>query len=316
MLWTSFAKIVIPYASLVLIIAVGVFAAWQRILTTERINALSEFVTVLILPIFMFWNAASGSISSVLSQAPWMVGLGFGVGLAGFILTSLYVRIRNLEWPKHSVTILSGSTGNTGFLGIPICTAIFGSHGTILALLFDLGATFYFFTLGISPFQRTDDLKLTGLSRLRLMLKQLVSPTLIALLLGLGLDLLGWQLPDYIRLPVSSLAAIAIPVMMLILGGVIFDTAKNHCIDKIGVVVIGLIKLVILPGLMWLLVTFLPLTATARGVVVLGSAMPSAIMGVTFAARYGADENLASSATMLTTLISLLTIPLIAAIWR
>lgn len=315
-LWASFSKIIVPYFGLILMIVIGILAAWQHILTPERINVLSEFVIVLILPLFTFWNAATGSVMSVLNQAPWMVGLGFCVGLVGLGLATLFARIGNWDWSRRAVLQLSGAAGNTGFLGIPACTAIFGAQGAILALLFDLGASFYFYTLGIGAFQKAEDIQTSGSMRLKLVLKQFYSPIFIALVLGLGFALVGWQLPTYLQIPLQSLSAIAIPMMMLILGGVIFNTAMGHHVDKLGVAVLGFLKLAILPALTWLAVSYLPLTATSRGVAVIEAAMPSAIMAVTFAARYNADENLASSATMLTTLISLFTIPIFAAAWR
>ncbi len=69
-----------------------------------------------------------------------------------------------------------------------------------------------------------------------------------------------------------------------------------------------------MPGLTWLVVQLLPMAGMPRGVAVIEAAMPSAVMAVTFASRYNADENLAASATMITTLLSVLTIPIFAAI--
>jgi malate permease and related proteins len=315
-LGASFSKIIIPYFSLILMIAIGILAARQRILTPERLNVLSEIVIVLILPLFAFWSAATGAVLSVLNQAPWMIGLGFCVGIAGYTLATVLARIGKWSWSRRSVLQVSGVSGNTGFLGIPICTAIFGSQGTILAILFDLGASFYLLTLGISAFQKTGQSGDTRRMQLKLFLQQFYSPIFIALVLGLGIALSGWQMPAVLLSPLESLANIAIPMMMLILGGLIYNTALNHRMDKPGLILLGLLKLAILPGLTWLVVSYLPMAQTSQGVAVIEAAMPSAIMAVTFATRYNADDNLASSATMLTTLISLLTVPIFAAAWK
>jgi len=72
----SLTNIIVPYFGLILVVVVGFLAAWQGLLSQDRINMLSEIVIVLILPIFTFWNAATNSIVAVLNQAPWMVGLG------------------------------------------------------------------------------------------------------------------------------------------------------------------------------------------------------------------------------------------------
>jgi predicted permease len=315
-LGTSFSKISVPYFGLILMIVVGILAAWQHILTPERIGVLTEIVIVLIMPLFTFWNAAAGSVMSVLSQAPWMVGLGLCVGLVGFGLATVLARIGHWDWPKRVVLQVSGTSGNTGFLGIPICSAIFGAQGAILAILFDLGASFYLYTLGIGAFQNNSQSKNSSWMRLKLFLKQFYSPLFIALVLGLLFALSGWHMPTILQIPLESLANSAIPMMMLILGGLIYNTATTRRVDRQSLSLISILKLAILPGLTWLVVSFLPLAQTSRGVAVIEAAMPSAIIAVTFAARSNADDNLASSATMLTTLISLFTIPIIAAAWR
>jgi len=307
-------NIIVPYMGLILLVGVGVLAAWQGLLNQERINVLSEIVIVLILPIFVFWNAATNSVATILNQAPWMVGLGLCGGLIGYGLATVFAWFARWEWPRRSVLQVSGVSGNTGFLGIPVCTALYGSQGAILALLYDLGASVYLFTLGLSVYQKNVQSHASAQVRFRLLIKQLVSPIFIALILGMGLSLAGWQLPPVLRMPFESLSNTAIPLMMIILGGITYNSALQHSADKRSVILLGFLKLLIMPGLTWLVVQLLPMAGMPRGVAVIEAAMPSAVMAVTFASRYNADENLAASATMITTLLSVLTIPIFAAI--
>jgi malate permease and related proteins len=207
---------------------------------------------------------------------------------------------------------MSGVSGNTGFLGIPVCTALYGAEGAILALLYDLGASIYIATLGLSAYQaHSPTAKSTG-GLLRTLRGQLVNPLFLSLGLGLGLALAGWQIPAILRPPLASLSNAVIPLMMLILGGLIYNSALQYSIDKRGVVLLGVLKLLIMPTLTWLAIGFLPIAGVPRGVAIIEAAMPSAIVSVTFASRYQADENLSASGTMLTTLLSVLTIPFFA----
>jgi predicted permease len=243
-----------------------------------------------------------------------MVGLGLCGGLIGYGLATVFAWFAHWEWPQRSVLQVSGVSGNTGFLGIPVCTALYGSQGTILAVLFDLGASVYLLTLGLSVYQNNAQGHASAQERFRLVIKQLVNPIFIALILGMGLSLAGWQLPTVLHMPFESLSYTAIPLMMIILGGIIYNSALQYSADKRSVILLSFLKLIIMPGLIWLVVQLLPIAGIPRGVAVIEAAMPSAVMAVTFASRYKADEKLAASATTITTLLSILTLPIFAAI--
>jgi predicted permease len=307
-------NIIDPYLGLILMVGVGGLAAWQGLLNQERISMLTEIVIVLILPIFTFWNAATNSVAGILNQAPWMVGLGLCGGLIGYGLATVFAWFARWEWPQRSVLQVSGVSGNTGFLGIPICTALYGSQGTILALLYDLGASVYLLTLGLSVYQKNAQIHATARERFHLLKKNLVSPIFIALILGMGFSLAGWQIPTVLRMPFESLSNTAIPLMMIILGGITYNSILQYSANKRSVILLSFLKLLIMPSLVWLVVQLLPIDGIPRGVAVIQTAMPSAVMAVTFASRYNADEKLAASATTITTLLSVLTIPIFAAI--
>jgi predicted permease len=148
----------------------------------------------------------------------------------------------------------------------------------------------------------------------RLLVKQLVSPIFIALILGMGFSLVGWQFPPVLRMPFESLSNLAIPLMMIILGGIIYNSVLQYGADKRSIILLSFLKLLIMPVLIFLVVKILPIVGNARGVAVIEAAMPCGVTAVTFASRYKADEKLAASATMVTTLLAILIIPIFAAI--
>jgi predicted permease len=312
-IWTNIPKILIPYSGLLIIIAIGILAAWRRILTPERIDILSEIVIVLIFPIFTFYNAATGSVTAVLNQAPWLIGLGLVGPLVGYGLATLLSHLKHWDWTRRSVFQVSGATGNTGFLGIPICTALFGNQGTILALLYDLGNSIYLLTLGLGAFQKEDAQRSSPGKQILTIVKRFCNPIIVALLIGAGFSLAGIQMPDMLESSIRDLSGVAIPVMLLLLGGLIYNSFLTNKVDGRNALLPGLLKLIAIPVLTWAAVSFLSLSPMASGVAVIQAAMPSSVTAVTFASRYKADDNLASSITMLTTLVSILTIPIFAA---
>ncbi len=242
MIWADIATIITPYLGLIILIGVGVLAAWLHILTPELINQLSEIILILIIPVFVFWNAASGSIKTVINQAPWMFGIGLCSGFVGYAVASAIARIFHWEWPQRAVLLVSGVTGNTGFLGIPICAALYGSQGTILAVLFDLGASIYLFTLGIGVFQNSGQFTDSSPARKSLLIKQIFNPIFIALLLGVAISLSDKRLPLFLEYPLNSLSNTAIPIMMLILGGLIYNTYLDYHVGNRKLILISFLS--------------------------------------------------------------------------
>ncbi len=305
------SNIIVPYISLIILVGVGILLAWRGILNRERTNVLNEIIFSFLLPVFIFWNAANNSVTTILGEASWMVGLGLCSGLIGYGLATVLARFARWEWRQRSVLQVSGVSGNTGFLGIPVCTALYGSHGAILALLYDLGASVYMLTIGLSAYQNNVQRRASAQMRFGLLIKQLMNPIVVAFILGIGMSLVGWQFPSVLRVPLESLSNTTTPLIMVTLGGITYHSALRYNSEKHrGVILLSILKLFIMPGLTWIVVQLLPLSGMSRGVAVIEAAMPSAVAAVTFASRYYADENLAASATMVTTLLAIITIPI------
>lgn len=309
-------NVIVPYAGLILLVGLGAVATWRRLLDRERITILAEMALGLLLPVFAFWHAATGSVASVLGQAPWIVVLGLVGGLAGYLIATALARMESWEWPQRSVLQVLGVSGNTGFLGIPVCAALYGSEGAILALLYDFGASIFLLTLGLAAFQQPAQIAGRMGSLLRTGVRHLVNPLLVSLLLGLGVALAGWSIPPILRQPLESLSNTVIPLMMLMLGGMIYNFALQPGWAGRDVFLLTFLKLVCLPALTLLAVNLLRLPVVARGVVVIEAAMPCAVSAAVFAERYNADKRLAASAVMVTTLLSALTVPVFTIIVR
>ena len=309
-------NVIVPYAGLTLLVCLGAVATWRRLLDRERITTLAEMTVGLLLPVFAFWHAATGSAASVLGQAPWIVVLALVGGLAGYLIATALARMQGWEWPQRSVLQVVGVSGNTAFLGIPVCAALYGSEGVMLALLYDFGASIFLFTVGLAAFQQPAQIAGRTGSLLRTGVRHLVNPLLVSLLLGLGVALAGWSIPPILRQPLESLSNTVIPLMMLMLGGMIYNFASQPDWGRRDVFLLTFLKLICLPVLTLLAVNLLRLPVATRGVVVVEAAMPSAVITAVFAERYNADRRLAASAVMVTTLLSALTVPVFTIVVR
>lgn len=225
-----------------------------------------------------------------------------------FIFVSLVVLIlacwalgRRLKPDTRKVMPMAVSMSNIGFIGVPIIRAVYGEGEAMLYLTaFIIGFNLAAWTVGISLF--------TGLHRG--IFRNLINPVLIAAVFGLTLFLFRIPLPGPAKECVGYLSDLNTPLCMLLLGARLADLKKQDLLDA-GVWISAGLKTLAIPLLVFALCRLFGFGSLVTGVLVIGSAMPSAAMGQIMAENYGGDVYFAVKAVSISTVLSLFTIPLI-----
>ena len=204
---------------------------------------------------------------------------------------------------------------NVGFMGYPVVEVIFGQQGVFLAAIYNLVFNIVLWTLGVLIMCSSGN---DEGQKAKLDLSQLINPGIISIGLGFLIFLFSIELPAAINHTFEMLGETTTPLAMIVVGNVlaqvtikdIFSNFKLWVVTGIRLVVLPLIVLAILEGLTFLIPAF-ELSSTLLGVVVVLTGMPAAANTAIFAQEFGGDEALASEGVFLTTLLSVLTIPLI-----
>ena len=206
---------------------------------------------------------------------------------------------------------MAGLIGNTSFLGIPIAIALLPSTTINFTIGFDLGTTLFAWIFG--PFFLQEKAYKKKMPKIEGLLYALInSPasrgifgTLLAYLLHID-EILG----NYLWIPARIVIALAIIIVGTRLGiitnqkGKIFDTNKEI---KFSI----LLKLFILPFIVFLISKFLNFDFYQSSAVVLQAGTPTAISTILMAEAYDVKQKIASKILFTTTLISIFTIPLL-----
>ncbi|RNB87352.1 AEC family transporter [Brevibacillus fluminis] len=233
-------------------------------------------------------------------------GLAFLLSCLGVFLGFCAARLQGVSMKKACEMAVVSGFGNTGTIGLPLCAALFGPKGAVLAAVFDAGMDLCLWTLGVMLLQEKRRVTLAGL-------KSLVNIPMMAIVLGLLLASLGLTPPPApIKQLTATLAAIASPMAMIYIGMLLFDYLRQKrplAISRMGAP-LG-IKLAVYPIAAALLITIFPLSREIVQVVAVQVAMPTIAIAPIVFARYGADEELAAMMTVFSTLLSLVTIPLV-----
>ena len=200
--------------------------------------------------------------------------------------------------------------GNVGFIGYPVVDSIFGHEAVFYAAVLNVVNTFAVFTIGTMLLMNS-----SSASHLRqsfqprvLYSSPMIAAYLAMLIVAFGID----DIPIVISQPLTMIGNITVPAALLIIGSSMSQLPLRTMMGNRLVYVTTLFRLAIIPFCLYLLFTaigFNPLSVAINTVVI---AMPVATYGTILCLKYGRDTVLITEATFVTTLLSVITIPLLA----
>lgn len=198
---------------------------------------------------------------------------------------------------------------NVGFIGYPIVSAIFGPKAVFYAALLNIPNTFFIFTAGVMLVKGEHNMK-------SLSAKVLFSPAMIAAFVAALKVAFGVRTPDIIARPVTMVGNITIPAALMVIGSSMARLPLKEIIGSPKVYVASLLRLVVVPLSVYFLFRFCGVSDVINNINTVIIAMPVASYGTMFCLKYGRNPSLMTEMTFVTTLGSILTIPLITLLFK
>lgn len=198
---------------------------------------------------------------------------------------------------------------NVGFIGYPIVSAIFGPKAVFYAALLNIPNTFFIFTAGVMLVKGEHNMK-------SLSAKVLFSPAMIAAFVAALMVAFGVRTPDIIARPVTMVGNITIPAALMVIGSSMARLPLKEIIGSPKVYVASLLRLVVVPLSVYFLFRFCGVSDVINNINTVIIAMPVASYGTMFCLKYGRNPSLMTEMTFVTTLGSILSIPLITLLFK
>lgn len=193
---------------------------------------------------------------------------------------------------------------NVGFIGYPVAVALFGAEALFYAVILALPFNLLSFTLG--------PMMLVGVKQFHW--KKLFSPCAIAAALGLILALSRIRPPTFIGECLDFVGSITIPLSLLVVGSLLAGLPVRQVFSSPQLWILSALRLLVLPAALCLILRKFNVGDMVLGIAVIQMAMPAAINGNMLSMEYGGDTHCMAQTTFLTTLASIVTIPLITAV--
>lgn len=198
---------------------------------------------------------------------------------------------------------------NVGFIGYPIVASIFGHEAIFYAALLNVPNTFFIFTAGVMLIKGEYSIR-------RLNPKVLFGPGLMAAFVAALLVALNVRTPDLIARPITMVGNITVPASLMIIGSAMARLPLRDIIGNARVYIVSVLRLVVVPLSIYFFFRVCGVSDIINDINTVVIAMPVASFGTMFCMKYGRNPKLMTELTFVTTVGSIITIPLITLLFK
>ena len=287
-----------------LLIMIGYFAIRANALKPEARQHFSNLLVSIVVPCMI--------VNSYIAEFDPKVFHGIVLAfIHSFILIMIGLIIARIAGRKmgadnRAIFEFAMMFSNAGYMGFPLIEALFGNEGLLYASSYNTVFNILIWTYGYAS--------VSGQLEPKQVVKTIFrTPAILAVFLGLGIYLLQIPVSELIHQPLSQIGALNTPISMIITGIILAGSNLGKVIrDRTVCAVIG-IRLLLIPAVCLLIYGFLHISfGMASDVVLLLEACPCAAITSVFAVQFHYDEEKAAGVVILSTLLSILTLPVTA----
>ena len=293
---------------LFIFMALGFFLNKKKLIPNDGSVVLSKLETYLFVPCLVFSvfykyctveNFKEKSVYILYGTVIMAVSLIIGIFLAKVFAKDGYLR---------KIYTYSFAVANFSFMGNAVVLGVFGEKLLFDYMIFTLPLNLYVYSIGTASLKPDD-------SGNRISIKAFFNPIFISLLLGAVCGLWALPLPKFLTSAISSAGACMSPLAMLLTGFVIGGYSLKKLASNKKVYLASVIRLIILPTVFMLALIALKTDKAIIRAALCATAMPLGLNTVVFPAAYGGDTTPGASMALVSHLISIITIPVMFAIF-
>lgn len=226
--------------------------------------------------------------------------------LLGYLLCKKFFTVPEADL---GVYMVSFAGINNGFMGFPVTQAIFGQHLFYYMVISNIVLNIYIYSVCPLIINMGDKSRKFNVKSLT---KTLANPSTIVCFVSMIMLVNSWQLPNILFESVDMIGQITIPLSMLVVGMQLAESNVSKVLTNYSLVIFSFLKVTLVPAIMFLLVNWLPIATEVKVITVFGAAFPCAVIVSAIVLIEKKNSTLAAEMVALTTLMSVVTIPVVA----
>ena len=300
----TFSILTAQIGMFVIYMLAGVILIRTRVMNRENLEVISKFVIKLALPVMIFINTVNGVERKTLFHSLSIFLIAGIMYICLFLLSYISGIFFHLHGNHRQLYSAMSVFGNVGFMGIPIVTSIYPENGILYVSVFSIVDQLFLWTLGVKLTAPEGEGKFD--------LKKLVNPASIGIIVALFMILTGLKLPTLLNTGLQKIGSTATPLAMIYLGGIFACVPMKNGLRRGELYGIVFAKMLLVPMIMYGMMGAFGIAGDVRLTIALIAGMPvmaSIAMMVT-----PSDSEYAMGGIFITTICSLVTLPLVCLI--
>lgn len=290
---------------LFLLIGCGFAAVKTGVLKQEGKQTLSNLLLYLVVPAMIVHSYMMEFSEEILHNLLAAFGMSVLAILIGTAITLLLTARRKDR--RAPIFRFACVFSNAAYMGFPLISALFGAEGLLYASAYVTVFNILLWTMGYGMVSGSSNPKEVARSLLH-------TPVLYAMVVGLAVYLLQIPIPNLIAQPIDLLSGMNTPLSMLITGMLIAAGDLKSIVYDRHIWKLAALRMVLIPAVCVAVFALLGFHGMSAQVVLLLECCPAAAITSVFAVQFGHEERFAAGSVVLTTLLSIVTLPLCALI--
>jgi len=302
------------------IICIGIICYRTNLIDDATNNKLSDILLYLVTPAVIFVSYQRDFSKDLMEGLLFSLLFATLVHAAGIIVSYILIRRKRRIWvtadgtrikktvdnENLEVERIACSYANVGYMGIPLVNGIYGSEGVFYVTAYITLFNLLIWTHGVIVMSGRKNMKLKDFA------KMLLSPSIIAIVLGLICFVAQIKVPKVVYEALNHIALLNTPLSMLVAGVTIAKTNIIKILTRnLRLYYVIFIKLIIIPFLVMAAVIRLPVSETVKIIAIIMAAAPTGATVILFSIKYGKNSVLAAEIFTLAMLLCMGTIPLV-----
>lgn len=286
---------------LLILILLGVILNKSGILTEKGVSSMTDMVLILVTPCVIIKSFIRKFDPSLLKGLLVSFLFAFAAHVVFILLSRLLIRDKDNS--RQKVLQFGIIFSNCGYMSIPLQQALLGDDGVFYGSSFIAIFNLFVWSYGI--------LLMSGDKKTLTPKKLLINPGIIGLVVGLLVFLLSIPVPNILAQPVSYMASLNTPLPMIIIGYHLANSNLLAGIKNLKCLYAIFIKLILFPGIALAALYLCGVRGTMLVSGVISCSAPTAAITTMFSSKYKGDTALSVSMVSISTVCSLLTMPLL-----
>lgn len=284
--------------------ALGYIARKKKIFTLDYNKGFSTLIVNITMPCLIINSMLSSKAQVSTSQIMQIVIIG--ALIYGFltIISKFVPKMFNADAKQDGVYRFCTIFNNNMFMGFPIIQSVLGDTVLFYSAILNIPSSIFMFSVGVylmSKHQKTGNLSV----------KKILNPGIISALVCTALYFAGYSLSPILEEACRQVGSITIPLSMIVLGSSLADIPIKNVVKDFKIYLFLIFKTLVIPIVLFYILSPFVSEKNILYVIVITLAMPGPSLCVSMANEFDSDVDLASKYVFLSTILSIITIPVV-----